>query len=168
MLNSYFVTLLKGKVTMKYLKMFLIVIVMMAFIGCENAELIDCQQENNSLMAANNNLQRDVEQGKQALAKQKTDSEAMQTRAMQGITTMLTKQEKKTNELKVQVATAKKESEALRKQLVSANMAASKQVDAVRAQAKANAKLNAQVAELQKALEAAKKAAAPSAPETAE
>lgn len=148
---------------MKYLKMFLIVIVMMAFIGCENAELIDCQQENDSLMAANNNLQRDVERGKQALAKQKTDSEAMQTRAMQGITTMLTKQEKKTKELKAQTATAKKESEALRKQLVSANMAASKQVDAARAQAKANAKLNAQVAELQKALEAAKKAAAPAA-----
>lgn len=169
MLNSYFVTLLKGKVTMKYLKMFLVVIVMMAFIGCENAELIDCQQENDSLMAANNNLQQQVERGKQALVKQKKDSEAMQTRAMQGITTMLTKQEQIANKFKAQTATAKKEANALRKQLGNAQAAAKTQADAVKAQANAakeqaaaeNAKLTAQVAKLQEALEAAKKAEPP-------
>jgi len=85
---------------MKTVSLLAVVAIAVCLIGCENAELVSCQQDKDL-------LQGQLDQATAATAKRdaqiealKTENTEMQTKAMESITTIMTKQAAKDNELK--------------------------------------------------------------------
>ena len=85
---------------MKTVHLFAVLAIAVCLIGCENAELVTCQQEKDA-------LQGQLDQANTAITEKDTNIEAlksenteMQTKAMESITTIMTKQAAKDKELK--------------------------------------------------------------------
>ena len=86
--------------TMKTVSLLSVLVVAVCLIGCENAELITCQQEKDT-------LQGQIELANTVIAEKDTQIEALKTEnieiqntAMESISTMMAKQAKKDKELK--------------------------------------------------------------------
>ena len=92
---------------MKYLKPLIALAVAAALIGCENPELVQCQQGNQQLQAELENTlqageaaQKENEKLEQKLQEQKELSKQMQTKAMESITKIITKEAEKEEKIK--------------------------------------------------------------------
>ena len=119
--------------------------------GCENAELVSCQEQNHILTADLDQAKAEIVKAGKDFAAFKQESEEMQTKAMEGITSMLRKQEevsKKQREASAQAkeAAAKAKEAAAQAQEKAAGLA--KQLEEAK---KAQAALQGEVAELKKA-----------------
>jgi septal ring factor EnvC (AmiA/AmiB activator) len=99
---------------MKYLKPLVILAFAAALIGCENPELVQCQEDNQQLQTEleSTSQAREAAQGETAELEQKLDeqkekSKEMQNKAMESITKMLTKQAEKEEKIKQSLKDAK-------------------------------------------------------------
>ena len=131
---------------MKYLELLIILVLATALIGCENPELTQCQQNvqqiGTELAQATETLQKvqqENEKLEKRLADQRDKSRDMQTKAMEGITKMLTKQAGKEKEIKQDLKDAQNQ--------------LGKTTDKLSELAKENMKLKLRVAELEKTLQ---------------
>ncbi len=85
---------------MKTVSLFAVAAIAVCLIGCENAELVTCQQDKDL-------LQGQLDQANTAIAEKdaniealKTENTEIQTKAMESITTIMTKQAAKDSQLK--------------------------------------------------------------------
>jgi outer membrane murein-binding lipoprotein Lpp len=125
--------------------------------GCQNPELVNCQQENQSLQASVSVLQQDLNAAKEALAKKdkvvenlRSENIDLQNKAMEGIKTMMERQAAKDQELKDKLAATQQQLKQLTEQLAKTTQ----ELD------RAKTELEQVKAERDSALEAAKAAAA--------
>jgi chromosome segregation ATPase len=88
--------------------------------GCQNPELINCQEENQSLQASVSALQQDLNAAKEALTKKdktienlRSENVDMQNKAMESIKTMMERQAVKDQELKDKLASAQQQAKQL-------------------------------------------------------
>ena len=93
-------------------------------IGCENSELVNCQEENQAMLSNVSLLQQDLNAAKAAVEKKdktiedlQSENVQMQTKAMESIKTMMEKQAVKDQELKDKLAVATKQNTELKNQL---------------------------------------------------
>ncbi len=100
---------------MKSVSLFAVVAIAVCLIGCENAELVTCQQEKGT-------LQGQLDQANTIITEKNTNIEAlkaehaeMETKTMESITLMMTKQAAKDKELKEKLAQKEREVTYLRK-----------------------------------------------------
>ena len=99
---------------MNYLKLLVILALATVFTGCENSELTQCQQNVQQIGAelaqateTIQKVQQENEKLEKKLADQRESSKEMQTKAMESITKMLTKQAGKENQIKESLKDAK-------------------------------------------------------------
>ena len=102
---------------MKTVSLLAVVAIAVCLIGCENAELVSCQQDKNL-------LQGQLDQATAATAKRdaqiealKTENTEMQTKAMESITTMMTKQAEKDKQDQQKIRDLKEKVAALEAQI---------------------------------------------------
>ena len=95
---------------MKIAGLLTVMVVAVCLVGCENAELVTCQQEKTV-------LQGQLDQANNQIEALKAENVEMQTKAMESITTMMQKQAKKDEELKKNLADAKAELKNVKDQL---------------------------------------------------
>jgi hypothetical protein len=100
---------------MKIVSLFAVLAIAVCLVGCENAELVTCQQDKDL-------LQGQLDQANTAIMEKDANIEALkanniedQNTAMKSITTMMTKQAAKDNELKEKLAQKEREVTCLRK-----------------------------------------------------
>ncbi|MCI0499912.1 MAG: hypothetical protein L0Y36_09580 [Planctomycetales bacterium] len=127
---------------MKKASIVVALIAAVCLVGCENKELVTCQQENQTLQQQVKQVQAAVAEKDQKIEAMKAENTAIQTKAMESIKTMMEKQGARDTEVKKALDAKTREVSELQKKLQAAQTA---------------------VAELQKQLEAAA-AAKPAAP----
>lgn len=114
---------MKGFVMKKlYAAAVLSAIVLLA--GCQNPELVNCQEENQSLQASVSALQQDLNAAREAVAKKdksiqdlRSENVDLQNKAMESIKTMMERQAAKDQELKDKLATTQQQLKQLTEQL---------------------------------------------------
>jgi len=101
---------------MKIAGLLSIMVVAMSLVGCENSELISCQQEQQVLTMQTNALEQQLEQAKSAITERdgqieqlKIENTNIQTKAMESISTMMQKQAAADEKLKKELSDAQEE-----------------------------------------------------------
>ncbi|MCE5187157.1 MAG: hypothetical protein LLF76_13635 [Planctomycetaceae bacterium] len=109
---------------MKNVCVLAVLVGMIALAGCSNSKLTACQTENESLKGNVSVLQQELQSAKDAVGKKdktiedlKAENVQMQTKAMEGIKTMMERQSAKDQEVKDKLTAAQKENTNLRAQL---------------------------------------------------
>ena len=102
---------------MKTVSLLAVLVVAVCLIGCENAELIDCQQDKDM-------LQGQVDQATAAISEKDTEIESLEAKninsqnlAMESITTMMTKQAEKDKQDQQKIGDLKEKVAALEAQI---------------------------------------------------
>ncbi|MHC5082470.1 MAG: hypothetical protein ACYTET_00825 [Planctomycetota bacterium] len=108
---------------MKKLSMLVLAGIVCCLIGCENAELVTCQEDNQTLQAEVDDLQVKLDKANDGIIKKnekiekmKADNVEMQTKAMQGIQSMMMKQGERDIQNKNQIKELQTNNEELQKQ----------------------------------------------------
>lgn len=115
----------------------LVVVVLAAFLaGCENPELVACQEEKQVLQTRNDGMQQQLDEANavitrkdEQIKKLKTENTKMQTKAMESIQTMLQKQASRDEELKKQVATKEQTIQELKQKIAALEQQIAEQQD---------------------------------------
>lgn len=109
---------------MKKLCAFTVLTAMLFLLGCNNSELVNCQQENQSLQSNISLMQQELAAAKSAVEKKdktiedlRSENVQMQTKAMESIRTMMERQAAKDQEIKDKLAAAQQQNSELQKQL---------------------------------------------------
>jgi outer membrane murein-binding lipoprotein Lpp len=84
---------------MKTVSLFAVLVVAVCLIGCENAELVTCQQEKDTLQSQVDQANAAVTAKETQIETLKTENTEMQTKAMEGISTIIKKQAEKEEQL---------------------------------------------------------------------
>ena len=134
-------------IVMKSIQILVVAVLAFMVFGCENAELVSCQEQNQILTADLDQAKAENVKASEDFAVYKQDSEEMQTKAMQGITTMLQKQETVSKKLKASAAQAKEKAAKLAEQLEAAKKTQAALQGEVAELKEANADLKAELAE---------------------
>ena len=92
-------TFQKG-LTMKTVSLFAVLAIAVFLIGCENPELVSCQQEKDLMQGQLDQANTIITEKDTNIEALKTENTEMQTKAMESITTIMTKQAARDNELK--------------------------------------------------------------------
>ena len=85
---------------MKTVSLFAVLAIAVCLIGCENAELVTCQQEKDLLQGQLDQANAAITNKDTNIEALKTENTEIQTKAMESITAMMTKQAEKDNLLK--------------------------------------------------------------------
>ena len=85
---------------MKTVSLFAVLAIAVCLIGCENAELVTCQQEKDALQGQLDQANTTITEKDTNIEVLKSENTEMQTKAMESITTIMTKQAAKDKELK--------------------------------------------------------------------
>jgi len=85
---------------MKTVSLFAVLAIAICLIGCENAELVTCQQDKEVLQGQLDRANTAITEKDNNIEALKTENTEIQTKAMESITTMMTKQAAKDKELK--------------------------------------------------------------------
>ena len=85
---------------MKTVSLFAVLAIAVCLIGCENAELVTCQQDKDLLQGQLDQANTTIAEKDSNIEALKTENTEIQTNAMESITTIMTKQAAKDNELK--------------------------------------------------------------------
>ena len=101
---------------MKIAGLLSMLMVALGLVGCENSELITCQQQKQVLETRTDDLKKQLDQAKSAITERDKQIEALQTenveiqnKAMESITTMMQKQAAADEKVKKQLADTKEE-----------------------------------------------------------
>ena len=86
--------------TIKTVSLFAVLAIAVCLIGCENAELVSCQQEKDLLQGQLDQANTAITEKDTNIEALKTENTEIQTKAMESITTIVTKQAAKNKELK--------------------------------------------------------------------
>lgn len=100
---------------MKSVSLFAVVAIAVCLIGCENAELVTCQQEKGALQGQLDQANTTITEKNTNIEALKTEHAEMETKTMESITLMMTKQAAKDKELKEKLAQKEREVTYLRK-----------------------------------------------------
>ena len=85
---------------MKTVSLFAVLAIAVCLIGCENAELVTCRQDKDLLQGQLDQANTTIAEKDSNIEALKTENTEIQTNAMESITTIMTKQAAKDNELK--------------------------------------------------------------------
>ncbi len=94
---------------MKSVSLFAMVAITVCLIGCENAELVTCQQEKEALQGQLDQANTAITEKDNKIETLKTESAEIQTKTMESITLIMTKQAAKDKELKEKLAQKERE-----------------------------------------------------------
>jgi len=89
---------------MKTVSLLSVLVVAVCLVGCGNPELVTCQQEKQTLQTQTETLQQQLDQSNTKIAALEAKNIEDQNIAMQSITTMMTKQAEKDNQMKAEIA----------------------------------------------------------------
>ncbi|MHC4882128.1 MAG: hypothetical protein ACYTFX_02600 [Planctomycetota bacterium] len=88
---------------MKTVSLLAVLMIAICLVGCENAELVTCQQEKDTLGGQLEQANAAVAEKDNHIAALKAENTEMQTKAMQSISMMMTKQAEKDKQLKAEI-----------------------------------------------------------------
>lgn len=98
--------------------------IVLFLLGCGKSELANCQQENQTLQSSISLMQQEIAAAKSAVEKKdktiedlRAENLQMQTKAMEGIQTMMAKQDARDKEMKAKLATAEQQNKDLQQQI---------------------------------------------------
>jgi len=100
---------------MKSVSLFAVVAIAVCLIGCENTELVTCQQEKGTLQGQLDQANTTITEKNTNIEALKAEHAEMETKTMESITLMMTKQAAKDKELKEKLAQKEREVTYLRK-----------------------------------------------------
>ena len=103
--------------TMKTVSLLSVLMVAVCLVGCENPDLVTCQQEKEALQGQLEQANAAIAEKEARIEKMKADNIAMQNKAMESITTMMQKQATKDKEMKQALSQKKKEAARLRERV---------------------------------------------------
>jgi len=132
---------------MKSVQILVVAVLAFMIFGCENAELVNCQEQNQILATDLDQAKAEIAKAGKDFAAYKQESEEMQTKAMAGITTMLQKQGVASKKLKASAAKANEKAGKLAKQLEAAKNTQAALQGEVAGLKEANAALKVELAE---------------------
>ncbi|OQY05433.1 MAG: hypothetical protein B6I25_05645 [Planctomycetales bacterium 4572_13] len=89
---------------MKIVSLFVVLAITVCLVGCENAELVNCQQEKDLLQGQLDQVNTAITEKDTTIEALKTENTEIQTKAMESITTIMTKQAAKDSQLKQDLA----------------------------------------------------------------
>lgn len=84
---------------MKTVSLFSVLLIAVCLVGCENPELVTCQQEKDTLQVQLDQANTAISKKDSQIEALKTENTEMQTKAMESISVMMTKQAEKDKEL---------------------------------------------------------------------
>ncbi|MCK4999712.1 MAG: hypothetical protein KAS23_09260 [Anaerohalosphaera sp.] len=102
---------------MKSLYMFLLVALMLVISGCGNSDSVSCREQNELLSAKLTQVQGQLEKATKALEACNNESQEVQTKAMEAISTMMMKQKSADDKVKAKLVTAEQKVTKMGKQL---------------------------------------------------
>jgi len=105
--------------TMKTVSLLSLLVVAVCLIGCENAELVTCQQEKDVLQGQLDQANTAITEKETSIKALKTENTELQTKAMESITTMMQKQAKKDNQIKQKLTERVQEIQTLKEKAAS-------------------------------------------------
>ncbi len=85
---------------MKIVSLLSVLVVVVCLVGCENAELVNCQQDKDILQGQLDQANATIAEKNSEIETLKTENTEMQNTAMESIKTIMTKQAEKDNQLK--------------------------------------------------------------------
>ena len=88
---------------MKTLCLIAVLMGAVCLVGCEDPELVTCQQEKATLQSELEQANAAISEKDAQIKKMKTENTEMQTQAMESIQTMMTKQAEKDNQIKAKI-----------------------------------------------------------------
>ena len=134
---------------MKSLYMCLLVSLAFVLSGCGNSELVSCQEQNELLNTKLTQAQGKLDKATKALEACKRESGEVQTKAMEAISTMMTKQQSADDKVKGKLAAAEGKVAKLTKQLEGHKVLAGVLEGKMKEMKDANSELSAKVEELE-------------------
>lgn len=134
---------------MKSLYMCLLVSLAFVLSGCGNSELVSCQEQNELLNTKLSQAQGQLDKATKALEACKTESEEVQTKAMEAISTMMTKQHSADDKVKAKLTASEGKVAKLSKQLEGHKVLAGVLEGKMIEMKDENSELSAKVAELE-------------------
>ena len=104
---------------MKTVLLFAVAMLAVCLVGCEDPELVTCQQEKDVLQGQLDAANTTIEQKDDKIETLKTESAEMQTKAMEGIQVMMTKQGERDSQINQELAERDQQIQNLEKKVVS-------------------------------------------------
>ena len=102
---------------MKTVSLLSVLVVAVCLIGCENAELVTCQQEKQVLQGQLEQANSSIADKEEKIEALKTENTEIQNKAMESIQTMMTKQARNDKQLKQKLTERAKEVQALKEKV---------------------------------------------------
>jgi chromosome segregation ATPase len=103
---------------MKTLNLLLALLLAVCVVGCENSELIDCQQDRESLEGQLDEANAAVAEKETKIEKLKADNLEAQSKAMEGISAIITKEQAQKEKLNEQLGEKNQEIQTLKEKVV--------------------------------------------------
>ena len=104
---------------MKTVSLFAVLAITIFLVGCENAELVTCQQEKDLMQGQLDTANTTIGEKDGQLEALKIENTEIQTKAMESIQTMMTKQAERDNQIKQKLVERAKQIQTLKEKVAS-------------------------------------------------
>ena len=104
---------------MKSLSLLAVLMCAVCLVGCEDPELVTCQQEKAALQDQLDQASSAIDDKDAEIEKMKEENTNLQTKAMESIQTMMTKQAERDNQIKQKIVESARENKILKEKVAS-------------------------------------------------